>query len=153
MDATMTFLGAGMKRRPDNARLRMALETAGLRVSPQRVAMLSVLADADDHPDALELYRRVKAFDGAISLPTVYRNLTVLETAGLVERNCFEGGRARFETTAVSHHDHIVDFETNDVIEFRSDEIKRLQRKAAAALGYEVIHHRLELYCRKIPGK
>lgn len=149
----MTFLGAGMKRRPDNARLRMVLEMAGLRVTPQRIVVLSVLADADDHPDAPELYRRTKAFDGAISLPTVYRNLAVLENAGLVERNCFEGGGARFETTAVSHHDHIIDLETNDVVDFRSSEIERLQRKEAAVLGYEVIHHRLELYCRKIPGK
>lgn len=134
------------------SRVRALLETSGVRVTPQRIAVLRVLAAADDHPDAPELHRRAKALDGAISLPTVYRNLAVLEHAGLVERHCFEGGGARFETTIASHHDHIIDLETNDVVEFRSDEIERLQRKVAAGLGYEVIHHRLELYCRKIVG-
>lgn len=135
-----------------DSRARATLETSGLRVTPQRIAVLRILAAADDHPDAPELHRRAKTFDAAISLPTVYRNLAVLEHAGLVERHCFEGGGARFETTIASHHDHIIDLETKDVVEFRSDEIERLQRKVAAALGYEVIHHRLELYCRKIVG-
>ena len=88
-----------------DSRARATLETSGLRVTPQRIAVLRILAAADDHPDAPELHRRAKTFDAAISLPTVYRNLAVLEHAGLVERHCFEGGGARFETTIAGGHD------------------------------------------------
>jgi len=75
----------------------------------------------------------------------------VLEEGGVVHRHAFEGGGARFETTQEDHHDHILDVDTGEVIEFQSDKIEQLQDEIARALGYDVVHHKLELYCRKIP--
>ena len=130
-------------------KLADALRKAGVRVTKQRIALLSVLGEADDHPDAEELLRRVKLVEPATSLATVYRTLSVLEAEGVVHRHAFEGGGARFETADDAHHDHIVDLDTGDVIEFHSDAIEKLQEAIAAEMGYEVIHHRMELYCRK----
>jgi Fur family ferric uptake transcriptional regulator len=130
-------------------KLASALRKAGVRVTKQRIALLSVLGEADDHPDAEELLRRVKQVEPATSLATVYRTLSVLEAEGVVHRHAFEGGGARFETADATHHDHIVDLDTGDVIEFHSDAIEKLQEAIAAEMGYEVIHHRMELYCRK----
>jgi len=126
-----------------------ALRDAGVRVTRQRIALLSVLRDATDHPDAEELLKRAKLIEPAVSLATVYRTMSLLEEAGVVHRHGFEGGSARFETATEKHHDHIVDLDSGDVIEFNSDKIEQLQNEIAAQLGFDVIHHRMELYCRK----
>ena len=126
-----------------------ALRADGLRMTRQRVAILKVLAEADDHPDADELHRRTKEVDATVSLATVYRTLSVLENHGVIHRHAFEGGGARFETADSPHHDHLIDMESGEVLEFRSEKIEKLQAEIAAELGYEVVRHRLELYCRK----
>lgn len=130
-------------------KMTTALRKAGIRVTRQRIALLGVLADADDHPDAVELHERAKVVEPSVSLATVYRTLSVLEEEGVVHRHAFEGGGARFETTHEEHHDHILDVDTGEVVEFQSDKIEQLQEEIARELGYEVVHHRLELYCRK----
>ena len=129
--------------------LEEALRNAGVRMTRQRQALLKVLTEADDHPDASEIHRRTQEIDDSVSLATVYRTLAVLEDKGVVQRHAFEGAPARFETADAPHHDHIIDIDSREVIEFTSPEIERLQREIARAHGYEVVSHRLELYCRK----
>jgi len=131
-------------------KMSAALRKAGIRVTRQRIALMQVLADASDHPDAVELHERAKLVEPSVSLATVYRTLSVLEEGGVVHRHAFEGGGARFETSHEEHHDHILDVDTGEVIEFHSDKIEQLQDEIARELGYEVVHHKLELYCRKI---
>lgn len=135
--------------RDKTEKMTTALRKAGIRVTRQRIALLGVLADADDHPDAAELLERTKIVEPSVSLATVYRTLSVLEDEGVVHRHAFQGGGARFETTHEEHHDHILDVDSGEVIEFQSDKIEQLQNDIARELGYEVVHHRLELYCRK----
>ena len=127
-----------------------SLKDGGVRVTKQRVALLYVLDDAKDHPDAIELHKRASEVEPTISLATVYRTLSVLIEAKIVHRHSFEGGGARFEKAKKLHHDHIVDLSTGEVIEFNSEVIEKLQFEIAAEMGYELIHHKLELYCRKI---
>ena len=142
--------GRAHPREADRLRqMTKALRTKGVRATRQRAALMSVLVAADDHPDAVELLARAKRLDDTVSLATVYRTLGVLEREGLVQRHSFEGGGARFETTDAPHHDHILDLDTDEIVEFQSDKIERLQREIAAEMGYDVVHHRLELYCRK----
>ncbi|ASY64530.1 Manganese uptake regulation protein MUR [Sinorhizobium sojae CCBAU 05684] len=125
------------------------LRDGGVRVTRQRAAILKILAEAEDHPDASELHRRAKEIDATVSLSTVYRTLSALEQQGVVQRHAFENATARFETADAPHHDHLIDIDTGAVIEFRSDKIEQLQAEIAAELGYELVRHRLELYCRK----
>ena len=129
--------------------MEAALRADGVRITRQRTAVLSVLSEARDHPDANELHRRAHAIDKSVSLATVYRTLAVLERHGVVHRHVFEDAPARFETADVPHHDHIIDIDTGGIIEFRSEKIERLQAEIAAELGYDLVRHRLELYCRK----
>jgi Fur family ferric uptake transcriptional regulator len=136
-------------KKPNTERFEDALRADGVRITRQRTAVLRVLAEADDHPDANELHRRAYAIDKSVSLATVYRTLGILEQRGVVHRHVFEGAPARFETTDMPHHDHIIDIETGRIIEFRSEKIEKLQAEIASELGYELVRHRLELYCRK----
>lgn len=129
-----------------------ALRAAGVRITRQRRTILRILSEADDHPDAMELYRRATAVDASISLTTVYRTLKLLAEKGEIHRHAFEGGPSRFEHADSAHHDHLIDLDTGQVIEFRSDKIERLQRQIARELGYDIVHHRLELYGRKRSG-
>ncbi len=139
-----------MRLRADKTeRMTQALRDGGVRVTRQREALLRVLTEAADHPDAAELHRRAQGIDDTVSLATVYRTLSVLEREGVVQRHSFESGGARFEVADRSHHDHIVDVDTGAIIEFHNDRIEELQRQIAAEMGYEIVHHRMELYCRK----
>ncbi len=125
------------------------LRTAGVRITRQRQVILQVLSEADDHPDAAEIYRRAAAADPSVSLTTVYRTMKLLEEKGEIHRHAFEGGPSRFEHADAAHHDHLIDLDTGNVIEFRSDKIEALQREIARELGYDIVHHKLELYGRR----
>jgi Fur family ferric uptake transcriptional regulator len=118
----------------------------GLRMTEQRRVIARVLSHAEDHPDAEELYRRAAAIDPHISIATVYRTVKLFEDAGILERHDFRDGRARYEETPENHHDHLIDVQTGSVIEFRNEEIEKLQRRVAEELGFELVDHRLELY-------
>jgi Fur family ferric uptake transcriptional regulator len=105
-----------------------------------------VLSEATDHPDVEELYRRASRIDSGISIATVYRTVRLFEEANILERHDFRDGRSRYEEATEIHHDHLIDVETGDVIEFQNEEIERLQREVAKKLGYDLVDHRLELY-------
>ena len=120
----------------------------GLKMTEQRRVIARVLSDSEDHPDVEEVHRRSAEIDPRISLATVYRTLRLFEDVNLLERHDFRDGRARYERASEEHHDHLIDIDTGEVIEFQNDEIERLQAKVAERLGYQLIDHRLELYAR-----
>lgn len=119
----------------------------GMRMTGQRRVIARVIADASDHPDVEELHRRAASIDDRISIATVYRTVKLFEDVGILERHEFRDGRARYEQAPDTHHDHLIDLETGDVIEFRNEEIERLQDAIARRHGYRLVDHRLELYC------
>jgi Fur family ferric uptake transcriptional regulator len=121
-------------------------EAKGLRMTEQRRTITRVLEAADDHPDVEELYNRAVAADPNISLATVYRTVKLLEESGILEKHEFGDGRARYETADREHHDHLIDMNSGEVIEFVDPDIEALQEKIAAKLGYRLMGHRLELY-------
>lgn len=129
-----------------------ALRRAGIRMTRARKAILQIIGNSDGHPDAMEIFRRAVRLDDSISLSTVYRTMKLLEDHGAIRRHNFEGGPSRFEDAAAQHHDHLIDLDTGDVIEFSSERIEKLQDEIARELGYEIVHHRLELYGRKKAG-
>ena len=125
----------------------------GMRMTEQRRTIARVLATADDHPDVEELYRRCSAVDDRISISTVYRTVKLFEDAGIIERHEFRDGRARYEQISDTHHDHLINLRTGEVIEFQSEEIERLQAEVARRLGYKLVDHRLELYAVPLEEK
>ena len=127
--------------------------TKGMRMTEQRRVIARVLAASGDHPDVEELYRRCAAVDENISISTVYRTVKLFEDAGIIERHDFRDGRARYEQMPETHHDHLINLRTGQVIEFRSEEIERLQAEIARKLGYRLVDHRLELYAVPLEDK
>ena len=117
-----------------------------MKMTEQRRVIARVLSDANDHPDVEEVHRRALAEDARISIATVYRTMRLFEEADIVKRHEFGDGRARYEETPTTHHDHLIDMRSGRVTEFRNDDIERLQKEIAAANGYELVGHRLELY-------
>ena len=127
--------------------------TKGMRMTEQRRVIARVLAASGDHPDVEELYRRCAAVDENISISTVYRTVKLFEDAGIIERHDFRDGRARYEQMPDTHHDHLINLRTGQVIEFQSEEIERLQAEIARRLGYRLVDHRLELYALPLDDK
>ena len=115
-------------------------------MTEQRRTIARVLEAATDHPDVEELYRRASAMDPKISIATVYRTVKLFEDAGVIARHDFGAGRARYETIPEEHHDHLIDLRSGQVVEFRDDEIEKLQQAIAERLGFRLVDHRLELY-------
>ena len=121
-------------------------EAQNLRLTGQRRTVALVLDASEDHPDVETIHARAVAFDANISVATVYRTVKLFEEAGLLERREFGDGRARYEDAERDHHDHLIDLQTGDVIEFVDPEIEALQERIARRLGYDLKGHRLELF-------
>ena len=132
-----------------NSTLEQLCAEKGLKMTDQRRTIARVISEASDHPDVETVYRRATAIDSRISIATVYRSLKLFEDANVLIRHDFGEGRARYEETG-EHHEHLIDIESGDVIEFHNEEIEALKERIARDLGYELVDHRLELYGRKI---
>jgi Fur family ferric uptake transcriptional regulator len=130
----------------DRKQIETLCAAKGMRMTEQRRVIARVLAASEDHPDVEELYRRCAKVDEHISISTVYRTVRLFEDAGIIERHDFREGRARYETSTEGHHDHLINLRDGEVIEFKSEEIERLQAEIARRLGYKLVDHRLELY-------
>ena len=124
----------------------------GLKLTDQRKVIVKVLSESKenygetDHPDVDELYNRVSKLDSKISIATVYRTVKILEEAGILVKHDFKAGKARYEQIRESHHDHLIDVKTGEIIEFVDEEIEKLQKKVAEKYGYKLVDHKLELY-------
>jgi Fur family transcriptional regulator, ferric uptake regulator len=121
-------------------------EAKGLRMTEQRRIIARVIGAADDHPDVEQLYTRAVLIDPRVSIATIYRTVKLFEESGILDRLEFGDGRARYEDAERDHHDHMIDVNTGEVIEFIDPEIEALQERIAAKLGYRLVDHRLELF-------
>ena len=128
------------------SRIEDACLARGMKMTEQRRVIARVLSSADDHPSVDELHRRVAEIDARVSLATVYRTVRLLEEANIIERHDFRDGRSRYEMTSEDHHDHLIDVQSGEVVEFHNEEIEVLQRAIAERLGFRLVGHRLELY-------
>ncbi len=124
----------------------------GVKLTEQRKIIARVISESkstygeSDHPDVDELYNRVSKIDPKISIATVYRTVKLFEESGILTKHDFKGGKARYEEIQESHHDHLIDIKTGEIIEFVDNEIEILQKKVAEKYGYELVDHKLELY-------
>ena len=136
--------------------LEEKFQKKGLKLTDQRRIIAKIISESkeaygeSDHPDVDELYKRVSKIDPKISIATVYRTVKLFEEAGILTKHDFKGGKARYEAMIESHHDHLIDVKTGEIIEFVDDEIEKLQKKVAEKHGYKLVDHKLELYGVKI---
>ena len=125
-------------------------KTKGVRLTDQRRLIAKVMSEATDHPDVDELHKRVSKIDKKVSIATVYRTVKLFEESGILEKHDFKGVKARYEQSPDTHHDHLIDVNSGEIIEFVDQEIENLQNKIAEKYGYKLVDHRLELYGSKI---
>ena len=118
----------------------------GVKLTDQRKIIARVMSEANNHPDVDELYTRVSKIDSKISIATVYRTVKLFEEFGILAKHEFKGGKARYEELNESHHDHLIDIKSGEIIEFVDQEIEKLQKKVAEKYGYDLVDHKLELY-------
>ena len=118
----------------------------GVKLTDQRKVIAKVMSDSNDHPNVDELYKRVSIIDPKISIATVYRTVKLFEESGILAKHDFKGGKARYEELSESHHDHLIDVKTGEIIEFVNEDIEKLQKKVADKYGYKLVDHKLELY-------
>jgi Fur family transcriptional regulator, ferric uptake regulator len=135
------------------SRLEQLCLDKGLKMTEQRRVIARVLSDSADHPDVEQVYRRATEIDAHISIATVYRTVRLFEEANILERHDFGQGRARYEEMPSAHHDHLIDLQSGRVIEFRNEDIEKLQKTVAEELGYDLVGHRLELYAVPLAGR
>ena len=121
----------------------------GVRLTDQRRLIAKVMSQSSDHPDIDELHKRISKIDEKVSIATVYRTVKLFEETGIIEKHDFKGGKARYEQSSDIHHDHLIDVNTGEIVEFVDEEIEKLQNKVAEKLGYKLVDHRLELYGTK----
>ena len=141
------------KASPFAISLEKICQERGLRLTEQRKVIVRLLeetiSDTKFHPDVDEINNRAIRIDKKISVATVYRTVKLLEENGIIDKHEFKAGKARYEVSTENHHDHLIDINTGDIIEFIDDDIEKLKKKIANKHGYELIDHRLELYCKK----
>ena len=122
----------------------------GVRLTDQRRIIAKIMSNSNDHPDVDELHKRINKVDKKISIATVYRTVKLFEEFGIVEKHDFKGGKARYEEAPEEHHDHLIDINSGEIIEFVDKDIEILQNKVAEKLGYKLVDHKRELYGTKI---
>ena len=130
---------------PENRIERLCIDK-GIKMTEQRRVIARVLSMAKDHPDVEKVYRRASEMDPKISIATVYRTVRLFEEANIIERHDFGDGRSRYEEATDEHHDHLIDIQSGEVIEFQNQEIEALQEEIAEKHGMKLVGHRLELY-------
>jgi len=135
------------------SRLEQLCVDKGLKMTEQRRVIARVLSDSADHPDVEAVHHRATEIDPKISIATVYRTVRLFEEASILSRHDFGDGRARYEEASSDHHDHLIDVQSGRVIEFRNEDIEKLQRLVAEKLGYRLVGHRLELFAVPLGGK
>ncbi|MEM9301284.1 MAG: ferric iron uptake transcriptional regulator [Pseudomonadota bacterium] len=128
------------------------LKKAGFKVTLPRIKILEILESNDErHLSAEDIYRLLMDNGEDIGLATVYRVLNQFEAADLVVKHNFEGGQSVYELDRGEHHDHMVDIDTGEIVEFHNEEIERIQREIVAKHGFILEDHSLVLYVRKKP--
>ncbi len=118
-----------------------------MKVTLPRMKILDLLEGSKDrHLRAEDIYRALLEAGEDVALATVYRVLTQFEAAGLVTRHHFEGGHAIFELNDGEHHDHLVDIESGEVVEFYDDIIEKRQKEIADQHNFTITDHTMVIY-------
>ena len=133
------------------SRIEELCASNGVKFTHQRRIIADVISKSNDHPDANKVYLRANKIDPRISLATVYRTIKLFEEHNVLNRIDLGGKRARYEElNEDDHHDHLIDIDSGEIIEFVNEEIEALQMKVAKKLGYKLVDHRMELFGKKI---
>lgn len=117
----------------------------GLKTTRQRTLILETFFTAGGHLSVEELLELVRKSDSRISAATVYRTMRLLSDCGVAHARHFGDGQTRYEL-ATDHHDHLICTSCGEIVEFEEEKIEELQDRIAKEHGFELTHHKMELY-------
>lgn len=116
------------------------------RLTPQRIALLRLLAAGDGHPSAAQLYEQIKDQFPTTSLGTVYKTLSVLKEMGEVLELGFSGDDNRYDGKRPYPHPHLICVRCQKILDPEVSLAPSLIQEVARSSGYQVIGHRLDFY-------
>lgn len=128
--------------------LRDALDTlknTGVRITPQRHAILEYLIQSMTHPTADDIYKALEGKFPNMSVATVYNNLRVFREAGLVKELTFGDASSRFDFATHDHY-HMMCESCGKIVDFHYPGLDEIEHFASHVTGYKVNSHRLEVY-------
>ncbi len=131
-----------------NHQLKEALDTlkeSGVRITPQRHAILEYLINCMSHPTADEIYKALESKFPNMSVATVYNNLRVFRDVGLVKELTYGDQSSRFDFTTTDHY-HAICENCGKIVDFQYPGLDEVEQFAEHVSGFNVSHHRLEVY-------
>ena len=132
-------------------KFKEALKKENLKFTDQRFLVFNTLLKNGGHLECEDIIRMVNKNGKKVSRATTYRTLDILEKYGFVRKLILDDGIARYENKLFTqHHDHMIDIETNEIIEFVDDEIEKIQNQIAQDHGYKIVKHVHQLFVKKI---
>ncbi|MGG1555077.1 peroxide-responsive transcriptional repressor PerR [Paenibacillus ferrarius] len=121
------------------------LKTTGVRMTPQRHAILSYLLDSMTHPTADDIYRSLESKFPNMSVATVYNNLKVFIESGLVRELTYGDSSSRFDADMTDHYHAVCDV-CGKISDFEFPRLSDMEQAAAEQTGFRVGGYRLEVY-------
>ena len=121
------------------------LKNSGVRITPQRHAVLEYLMQSLNHPTADEIYRALESKFPNMSVATVYNNLRVFQEIGLVRELTYGDASSRYDCNTSKHY-HVICNECGKIVDFHYPSLDEVERLAEQVTGFEVTHHRMEVY-------
>jgi len=128
--------------------LKEALDTlkvSGVRITPQRHAILEYLIQSMTHPTADEIFKALEGKFPNMSVATVYNNLRVFKDVGLVKELTYGDSSSRFDFNTHDHY-HALCESCGKIVDFQYPGLNEVEQFASHVTGFKVSHHRLEVY-------
>jgi Fur family peroxide stress response transcriptional regulator len=126
------------------------LKESGHKLTPQRLAVVKILAHSQGHPNVEQIYEQIKSDFPTMSLATVYRNVMLLKSLGEILELGFPDGSNRYDGNKPYPHPHVICIKCKKVIDPDLDSLKDMTSEIAAETGFKILTHRLDFfgYCR-----
>jgi Fur family peroxide stress response transcriptional regulator len=122
------------------------LRGRGLRLTPQRMAVLKTVIGSREHLSAEEIYTRVRADFPMIGLATVYKTIGVLKEMGEIAVLNFDNQRARYDGSGRDTHPHFICNRCNAIVDLKEEDLENIKQKIALKTGYQITDCRLDFF-------
>ncbi len=122
------------------------LKNTGVRMTPQRHAILAYLLETMTHPTADEIYKALEGKFPNMSVATIYNNLRVFKEAGLVRELTYGDSSSRFDANTMEEHYHIICSECGAIHDFHHPYLTEIETAAGESTGFKITGHRMEVY-------
>jgi Fur family peroxide stress response transcriptional regulator len=133
----------------DNKRFETIIQKLrenGHKITPQRLAIVEILAKSEGHPSVEEIYDRIKTDFPTMSLATVYRNILLIKSLGQVLELGFPDGSNRYDGKKPFPHPHVICIRCKKIVDPDLDSLDEMKKEVAAETRFKILNHRLDFF-------